>query len=174
MSKSNLNPTTHRLDGKKNDVVWSPNVHYKSSLTDINNQLIPSEIFRLNIQTTKKIARRLQHLEFQIQLNYDKCIRAITKIQAVYRGSKVRLQINKIKQSLAIARDKRVANSRANEFIEANDLYSAYSVLASLNNSSISVLLVQTKLLYSLKEFEKCIEVAESILGTKVFFVVVY
>ena len=157
---------TNRLEGEHHVDLhkWAPSVHYNKKLDDIEQQLTPSEAYKLHLQTVKKQERMFAKMKakwLQHPAYYNGCAR---RIQKVYRGIVSRRRFYKIKQKLLrekVLRDTRIGMDEA---WQQRDWRTALNLLQGCMDPPLDLKENACRILYAAGEFDLCERQCKSLL----------
>jgi tetratricopeptide (TPR) repeat protein len=152
---------TNRLEGEhhKDLSKWAPSVHYRKNLTEIMEQLTPSEQYKLDLQTRGKEKRVLQRLELRwnmTEFSLARWTKASTKIKATYRGMLARRAFYIVRDSLRRERDIREARINLVHAWERNEPQEALNILAATKDPPLDMILNAAKLCRACEQFDLC------------------
>lgn len=140
---------------------------YKHKLDDIEGQFTPAEYFRHRLATSGKEIRMIQKLELRWKRNFDLFTKSAIKVQAAYRGMVERRYFNSIKAQLqADLKLKRITVRAVEEF--QNEQYAtAIQVCHRSDQITVTLLEIEMKSHYRLKNYDFCIKTTNKLIGTQ-------
>ena len=138
---------------------WSPNVSYSKSLADVRNQLTPAEAFRQELRSQGKETRQL--LKNERVWRRPEFSRAIVRIQACYRGYRLRRTL-----SLVILQKERERREFSKSMLQLFHKGDFAAIVAAVEGRDIagaaaedtSLTELYAKSLYSIGRYDSCSE----------------
>lgn len=144
---------------------WTPSLSYKHTLDDIQNQFTPAEYYRHTLVTSGKIIRQIFRLEARWKRNFDAFTKAAIKVQSLQRGIVARKAFSDMKDYLVEQYQYREGKRLSIELFNQRNFQQSIDTIDGLPFYT-DLAVIKMKCHYRSREYLKCVQAADSILGT--------
>lgn len=143
--------------------VWTPSTTYKVPLDEIKIQLTPAQAYKLKLQTTGKITRLLQRLEWKWEKNYELWTSTTLRIQCFYRGYVGRKYYNTIKYDLFFKKKVRETNTNATNAYKNKQYDDVITIVDDLpiDKQGFRLQTMKLKSYYATHRYNECVTEAK-------------
>lgn len=142
---------------KPKEVVWTPDVDYAKTLSMIQSQRTPAELYRQKLETVGRRARDMQRLEWRWGRDISLWIKSASRVKAGWRGMKGRRYFKSIRDSLVIKREQREVRRNASSLYDNGDIYAAAELISQVKNLTPELQFMKCQCYYQLQHYSKCI-----------------
>lgn len=146
---------------------WAPSLLYSHSLWDIQNQMTPAEHYREQLRKTGKQMRILQRLEWRWQKAFPLWLKCAVIVQAGYRGMIGRRYFRSVRNRLLQEKARRELKENVLSAFAEGRSEECLQLLTAPDAPELSneLRVIQGKIYYTMRDFDRCMEVARQIIA---------
>jgi hypothetical protein len=142
---------------KPKEILWTPSVSYAKTLSLIQAQRTPSELYRHKLETVGRHARDMQRLEWRWSHNVALWTNCSSRVKAGWRGMKGRIYFRSVRDALVIKREQREAKINATSLYNKGSLHAAADLISGVHNLTPELQFMKSQFYYQLQDYPMCI-----------------